>query len=45
MVLMDTTIEVQCLHEEKIGDEYQVFYQVLNEQGQPAIANGVVCGK
>ena len=45
MVLMDTTIHVQCLGTKTDGDELQVFYQVLNEDGKPAIANGVVCGK
>jgi acyl dehydratase len=45
MVLMDSTIEVQCLHERVVGEEHQVFFQVLNEQGQLAIANGLVCGK
>ena len=45
MVLMDSTIKVQCLGEQQHGDEKRVFYQVLNQDGEPAIANGVVCGK
>lgn len=45
MVLMETTIEVQCLGSEVIRDELRVFYRVLNQQGDPAIANGVVCGR
>jgi acyl dehydratase len=45
MVLMDSTIEVQCLGEQPHGDEKRVFYRVLNQDGEPAITNGVVCGK
>ncbi len=45
MVLMNTTIEVQCLAIVELADELQVFYQVLNGDGDPAIANGVICGK
>ena len=45
MVLMDTTITVQCLAEETDGDEKRIFYRVLNQDGESAIANGVVCGR
>jgi acyl dehydratase len=45
MVLMDTTITVQCLGCITVNEELQVFYRVLNEDGAPAIANGVICGK
>ena len=45
MVLMDTTIKVECLAVQTIGDERQVFFRVLNEDGDLAIANGVVVGK
>ena len=45
MVLMDTTIKVQCMGTNKQDDELQVFYRVLNAHGEPAIANGVICGK
>jgi acyl dehydratase len=44
MVLMETTISVQCLGIQENGNELQVFYQVINGDGQHAIANGVVCG-
>jgi len=43
-VLMDTTIKVQCMGTNKHDDELQVFYRVLNAHGEPAIANGVICG-
>ncbi|XOV88402.1 MAG: MaoC/PaaZ C-terminal domain-containing protein [Pseudomonadota bacterium] len=44
MVLMDSTISIECLgiHEER--DEKQVFFRVLNAAGAAAIAGGVVCG-
>jgi len=45
MVLMNTTINIQCMGSKTSGEELQVFYRVLNEAGQPAIANGVICGK
>jgi len=45
MVLMDTSIHVQCFGFKVVKDETQVFYRVLNESGDSAIANGVVCGK
>jgi acyl dehydratase len=44
MVLMDTMIKVECLGVQTEGDEKQVFFRVLNEAGESAIANGVVCG-
>lgn len=44
MVLMDTTIRVDCLAIQTDGDETQVFFRVLNQQGEPAVANGIVCG-
>lgn len=44
MVLMETQISIQCLGMQTTGEELQVFYRVLNQDGQPAIANGVVCG-
>jgi hypothetical protein len=44
MVLMDTSIQVRCFGIKVAADEIQVFYQVLNESGDPAIANGVICG-
>ena len=45
MILMDTTIQVQCLAEREQGGEKQIFFSVLNQDGQPAIANGLVRGK
>lgn len=45
MVLMETTIEVQCLAEQEVDGEKRIYYQVLNNDGQLAIANGLVCGK
>ncbi len=44
MVLMDTTITVQCMGTKRENGELQVFYRVLNDNGEPAIANGVICG-
>jgi acyl dehydratase len=44
MVLMDTTIRVDCLAIDQLEDETRVFFRVLNEQGEAAVANGVVCG-
>ena len=44
MVLMDSTISVECMAVQQTLDEKQVFFRVLNDAGQAAIANGVVCG-
>ncbi len=44
MVLMDSNIRVECLGEQEVDGEKQVFFRVLNEEGQAAIASGVVCG-
>jgi len=44
MVLMDSTIRVECMGVQQTREEKQVFFRVLNEAGQAAIANGVVCG-
>jgi len=43
MVLMETTIEVRC-HAERTNStgELEIFFDVLNGEGQPAVANGVV---
>ena len=45
MVLMDTTIRIECLGTVHSDDERQVFYRVLNQEEQAAIAGGVVCGR
>ncbi|MBT3425886.1 MAG: hypothetical protein HOI43_18400 [Gammaproteobacteria bacterium] len=44
MVFMDSTISVQCMAIQQVQNEKQVFFRVLNDAGQAAIANGVVCG-
>ena len=45
MVLMDSSIAVECLAHEAIGDEVRIAFRVLNEKGEPAISNGVVCAR
>lgn len=45
MVLMDTSITVQCMGSDTVDTEHRVFYRVLNQNGDQAIANGVICGK
>jgi len=45
MVLMDSIIRVEGLGEEVVDGEQRVFFRALNEQGQAAISNGVVCGR
>ena len=45
MVLMDSSISVECLSHEIAGDEIRVAFRVLNEKGEPAISNGVVCAR
>ncbi|MEO2174858.1 MAG: MaoC/PaaZ C-terminal domain-containing protein, partial [bacterium] len=45
MVLMNSTIQLQCLHIHQTESQQQVFFRVLNGEGQLAIANGVVVGK
>lgn len=44
MVFMDSHIRVDCLDIQKSDNEIQVFFQVLNDQGRQAVAQGVVCG-
>jgi len=44
MVFMDSTISVECMAIQLVKNEKQVFFRVLNDAGQAAIANGVVCG-
>ncbi|MFT7652455.1 MAG: acyl dehydratase [Limisphaerales bacterium] len=44
MVLMGTTITVEALAEEVIDGEKRVQFRCLNDVGETAIANGVVCG-
>lgn len=45
MVLMNTVMRVEALAEEIVGDEKRILFRTLNEAGDTAIANGIVCGK
>lgn len=45
MVLMDTTIAVETLAEEVVDGEKRVLFRTVTEDGQPAIRNGIVCGR
>ena len=45
MILMDSTIQVQCLLTQVVDGDIQVFFRVLNAAGEEAIANGLVVGK
>ena len=45
MVLMDSHIAVEGLAEELIDGEKRVLFRTLNDQGRPAISNGIVCGR
>ena len=44
MVVMNTSIRVQCLSTKDIGDERVVHFVVLTQNGDLAIANGVIVG-
>ena len=43
MVLMDTKVKVESLAEEVVEGEVRIAFRVLNDQGEPAIGNGVIC--
>ena len=45
MVLMDTTIAVEALTEQVVDGEKRVLFRTVTEDGQPAIRNGIVCGR
>ena len=45
MVLMDTTIAVEALAEDVVDGEKRVLFRTVTENGQPAIRNGIVCGR
>jgi len=45
MVLMDSSIAIECLAHETVGDEVRLAFRVLNDKGEPAISNGVVCAR
>ena len=43
MVLMDTKVVVESWAEDIVGDEMRIAFRVLNEAGEPAVNNGVIC--
>jgi hypothetical protein len=45
MVLMESTITVEALAEEIVDGEKRILFRTMNDQGQPAISNGIVCGR
>ena len=45
MVLMDSTITVEALAEQVVEGEKQILFRTVNDQGQRAISNGIVCGR
>ncbi|MBX9858128.1 MAG: hypothetical protein K2Y20_00870 [Sphingomonas sp.] len=45
VVLADTSITVEILAQRQSGDETQVFFRVLNQDGDAAVANGLVIGR
>ena len=45
MALMDSAIAVEALAEEVVGGEKRILFRTLNAEGEPAIRNGVVCGR
>ena len=45
MVLMDSMIAVEGLAEEVVDGEKRILFRTLNDEGEPAIRNGVVCGR
>jgi acyl dehydratase len=45
MVLMDSVITVEGCGEEVVDGEKRILFRTLNQEGQPAISNGIVCGR
>lgn len=45
MVLMESVITVEGLVEQVVDGEKRVLFRTLNGQGQPAVSNGIVCGR
>lgn len=45
MVLMDSAIAVEALAEEVVDGEKRILFRTVNADGEPAIRNGVVCGR
>lgn len=45
VVFADTSITVEILAQVRSGDETQVFFRVLNQDGDAAVANGLIIGR
>lgn len=45
MVLMDSVVSVEALAETVVDGEKRVQFRTLNQSGQTAINNGIVCGR
>lgn len=45
MVLMDSGVTVEGLAEDEFDGEKRILFRTLNAEGEPAIRNGVVCGR
>ena len=45
VVFADTTSTVEILAQERSGDETRVFFRVLNQDGDAAVANGLIIGR
>ena len=45
MVLMNSSITVEGLAEEVVDGEKRIAFRTLNAAGEPAVSNGVVCGR
>lgn len=45
MVLLDSVITIEALAEEVVDGEKRILFRVLNAQGEPAISDGIVCGR
>lgn len=42
---MNSTIKVECMADKEEAGIRTIFFRVLNQEGQAAIANGVIMGK
>ena len=45
MVLMNTAIAVEAMAEEVVDGEKRILFRTVTQDGQPAIRNGIVCGR
>lgn len=45
MVLMDSVIVVEGLAEDVVDGEKRILFRTLNAEGEPAVKNGIVCGR